>query len=934
DPPNPCTLAANTAVCQPVVVATDPPPVGGNNLGGLIGDPSPITVDPPPVGGHDLGGLINDPQPIEIDPDPIHIPGPPPREVCLPTQALADFLEGVIGDVDTDDVEQQVRDLIASLLNGNVGPVDTDEIVAALESLAAPSEEGGLTSEDVIGFLELLDTGTASSSSGEIDVGDICVESPTFPDEDLDVGPIYYDPAPPCDNRLCSVPAIDPSPISVDPPGACDHLRNMLCPVPVVDPSPVSVTVPAPCGGDIKCDVSPQTVDPPGACDHLRNMLCPVPVVDPSPVFVDPPDVCAQLDMLVDPCYVPVVDAPPQTVDVPNLCNNGLDFDTAAGGCTIPSYDPSPVIVDLEDPCEGPYPLRPGSCVLPTVDASPISVGGVPEEPVVIDLDPICIDPDNLESPCPEEATPPTTAPPTSASPSSSPTFTPKPKPSSSTSPTPSPSVSPTPTTSPSPTPTESCSLTGAAASDDVEDPQDAVPFCALEDPAFPAKRLPFAPPDDILVLTANVLQANGEDTACPTSGAAATPGTDAYNKAKGCEAERREGSFARRVRDLAEKTLNDIDGMGAIPDVILVNEVRRDHPNGDDDVLSLVRRLEGAIDTDLDENDDGIPDDADFRIAKSRRAAWIFNKTYGPNQEEGKDPPRTVTKADTAIIYNFDTMRRLPMNTDNDPELERDRGIAVDTTYSSEDQVQGRECRDNNTGLAIALDFDGDGIDECRTRTFKRHFLIAFEKLDSDLSAAVASLHFVQKEFLDQHDDREVEEERDRAQTDTNNSKKDDWARQVATEMLQRYENSVTHFFLGGDFNIERCIPPKYEPDYEARQLLGIEEPPERSDCTERRWWTSLTGLTYADSVFAVHGGSQESLDAQYQDGDVVRDRRIDFVFARRTAGTPQFAGASQDLTCGFPDNCLDLNETERYSDHRIVWARTREPEDDPPIR
>ncbi len=69
------------------------------------------------------------------------------------------------------------------------------------------------------------------------------------------------------------------------------------------------------------------------------------------------------------------------------------------------------------------------------------------------------------------------------------------------------------------------------------------------------------------------------------------------------------------------------------------------------------------------------------------------------------------------------------------------------------------------------------------------------------------------------------------------------------------------------------------------------------------------------------VSGRIRETLDACVGH----RPQRIDFVFGTGAA----VAGASHDLRCGqivsddFAPNCTDKLNIERYSDHRLVWAR-----------
>jgi hypothetical protein len=458
------------------------------------------------------------------------------------------------------------------------------------------------------------------------------------------------------------------------------------------------------------------------------------------------------------------------------------------------------------------------------------------------------------------------------------------------------------------------CSPTGGPEPTHPEDPQDAEPFCVRENPDDRATQLPFTPPNEILVVSANLLQGRGSEDTCPTSGAAATPGTPEYKRVKGCNAEERERAFADRLRDLAAKMAGEADEMGAIPDVVLLQEMRRDKP-ADDDVVDLVERINGHFLTPNDVNPaDGRPDHADFRVAKSRNAAWIFDRTF---RSDGTLD--TVTQADGAIIYNHDTLRRLSTSPGDDL-TDLDRGHSVDHVFSPRLRVRGDECVDPRTGKPVVRDVDFDGIDECKTRTFRRTYLIGFEEVASARSVVVADAHFVLKKHLDRLDDPAVQDQRERSQTDFHNTKADEWTRQLIDEIQTHYGARASHHVLGGDFNIERCIPARYEPDYERRKAMGIREPEERVDCTHRRWWDTLAAAGYEDAVFTMHGASQPLLDDQYRDANTKRRLRIDLIFA---SPPPSVADASHDLTCGIPRNCDELVNPERYSDHRFVWGR-----------
>lgn len=216
-------------------------------------------------------------------------------------------------------------------------------------------------------------------------------------------------------------------------------------------------------------------------------------------------------------------------------------------------------------------------------------------------------------------------------------------------------------------------------------------------------------------------------------------------------------------------------------------------------------------------------------------------------------------------------------------------------------------------------IDFDGDGIDDCHNRSFKRNFSALLRDRRTATQVAVASVHLVLPDLL--------------KDAETHETKKSDWSKEIADHLRSTYPGAAIRA-IAGDFNIKRCEGPN---------------PPEEKElqvCPERKWWKTLTSgqrdatgsdpYRYVDSIYARHGdplrgGTQDRLTEQYRDGDTFRDRRIDFIFwmdARRgIQETPPWS--SHDRTCGFLQsrpvgerNCRYFENPQRYSDHRLLWT------------
>lgn len=248
--------------------------------------------------------------------------------------------------------------------------------------------------------------------------------------------------------------------------------------------------------------------------------------------------------------------------------------------------------------------------------------------------------------------------------------------------------------------------------------------------------------------------------------------------------------------------------------------------------------------------------------------------------------PPATpsggkLLVADSAILYNTSTMDLLGTS-------------YIDTAYSKEEG-----CVDS-----ILKDADGDGFDDCDYVKTKRHATALLEERvrisgtsTDPVKVAVASIHLVPSYLL--KDDTTAE------------LKKTQWSTELA-EKLAVLHPGANSFSLAGDFNRTRCIPGTLVPStgYKETTVCGV-----------RPFWDALQAQDMLDSIFAVHGATNESLDGQYRDGYTKRPKRIDFIFAR---GANVLDSASHDLTCGVisASDCQSSTSPERYSDHRLLWA------------
>ncbi len=357
-----------------------------------------------------------------------------------------------------------------------------------------------------------------------------------------------------------------------------------------------------------------------------------------------------------------------------------------------------------------------------------------------------------------------------------------------------------------------------------------------------------------------------------------------------------RRKNFAKRINALADKALGeDEDGMGSMPDIILLQESSYENAK---DISAKLKDKTGIT----------------FPIANKKG-------DYSPNDEGDIN-----REAETVILFNKRTMEKLTAL----------GGFKYDAEYSKE---QKSDCAEEPELQGI--DADLDGVADCfENREFKRQFMYAFAELKADPQAecpnppcgtgfrvAVASTHLTTGEHL-------AKEYR--------KSLKKEWSEDVADKLRRKYPATVgvDAYVIAGDFNIHRC---ENKPEGEPRDYpTGTLETCARSSDS---WWDALTtGKGYSETVYEKHqndsGGESDRLHMQYRDGCLAQvnaqgecaetdyrfgKKRIDFIFARRAP----VVASSRDLTCGqtggtnrIPAHCDSSSNPQRYSDHRLVWT------------
>jgi hypothetical protein len=337
---------------------------------------------------------------------------------------------------------------------------------------------------------------------------------------------------------------------------------------------------------------------------------------------------------------------------------------------------------------------------------------------------------------------------------------------------------------------------------------------------------------------------------------------------------------------------------MGAMPDIILLPELHREHA---EEIAQWLQQEFGV----------------NFNVAISSTA------------DENIEAEDHYVAANTAILFNRSTMVKLDTTKIT---LKYDRNDA-DNPCQSQGNLSDEQF------LALT-DLDGDGFRDCGKPTYTKAALGLFAEhrpgstQPRGLGIAVASTHLVTKgHFADQ-----AGEER----------KFDDWAKRLALAVKTEFQKLDAGNIdgraraIGGDFNVHRCMQKDRDEDNQRFEEPG--DYPGGGSCVERDWWNSLANGTsnfapFSDAVWLRHKDNPNSrLVPQYRDGcdvwshatgscDRVQEkrRRIDFLFGQ---GSP-IKGASHDLLCGqfsgqgtgVRRTCDDPQNSEHYSDHRLVW-------------
>jgi hypothetical protein len=346
------------------------------------------------------------------------------------------------------------------------------------------------------------------------------------------------------------------------------------------------------------------------------------------------------------------------------------------------------------------------------------------------------------------------------------------------------------------------------------------------------------------------------------------------------CNPEGRAIHFAERIIALANRGLGtDHDGIPYAPDVVLLQEVRtRD-----------AREIAGHLNSRIE-----LEEESCSEVPRCYRVAISYESSDGDVTWDATETKTVI--ADTAILYN---QRSLTIQGTGE----------FNTAYT-----RGEQCRPevDDNGQDVFVDSDLDGLNDCKRRKVKRHFMARFVEAPTgspaqptDLEAGVASIHFATRDNL-----------RNQA---THALVKDRWA-QRASNRLRMFASSAQLFVLGGDFNIGRC-----GDEDEIVDDPNSPPPPEPTDpiqCRERDWWRNLTGSMHQfDDSLYVRNRTQPQMNRQYQSGTDQTERRIDFIFVRNTSMTEPTA-ASRNFTCGLSDGdedrfrtCLYLPNAERYS-------------------
>ena len=417
------------------------------------------------------------------------------------------------------------------------------------------------------------------------------------------------------------------------------------------------------------------------------------------------------------------------------------------------------------------------------------------------------------------------------------------------------------------------------------------------DDLAEPATDAVSSAPGSIVVLDDNMLQIYADGWAghtCPDA-----LGADADEGEKQCEPAKREIRLAKRIAALSVQTTED--GIGAAPDILLIQEARRE------DAAALVGHLNRLI------NLDGTR--CNVELLRDR----CYGLRVSTNQEKGivksGDGYRVVS--DTAIIWNKRTM------------VKAGEPAAFWTTYTKAQACKPQ--RDAVTAEVIFIDVDLDNFNDClpKKRQYKQHWMAGFTEKpvpatdpgtglplppQPGLSIVASSIHWTTPSHLDK-DSREAVPTAWAAKS----------AQKLAEFSARIFTGGATMQVMGGDFNARRC---------------KLDTAPEPADCDARGWWNTLTGDPlrsagngFHDAVLAANSTDDQDIAEQYRNGTrpPEQGKRIDYIFSKAASGNAAVK-ASTNYRCGLTDTrgdqaktCAFLSNIERYSDHRLLWSEVR---------
>ena len=395
----------------------------------------------------------------------------------------------------------------------------------------------------------------------------------------------------------------------------------------------------------------------------------------------------------------------------------------------------------------------------------------------------------------------------------------------------------------------------------------------------------------EIVIVTANIRQESADGA----------PRCTSQDSSSGCNQRLRETAFVRRIKRLAERErgAGHGDGMGVLPDLILLQEARRK------DARHIISEL-------------GSRTGYTFKVAMGLRTGEVSDESARvgrycerhtrtrSQKERCKEQIRVLSGS--MILFNKETMTKI-----------RRSGSHVDSKIDPNTEATGCER----------------GEEDCAT--WKRHFMAEFvEKrltqggtptgTRTGYRVAVTSVHYsyILNVIRRERQDEKVEE----------------WSVQIARKMAREYPKADGHV-IAGDFNYERCLNKtwRYPGDYEN-------EPPEAGEngCVYSQWWRALTRRReYVDVTHELHKKEdpttgdidgrlieqmRDGCDQKRRDGSCsdphMNNRRIDVDFVART----KVLAASRDLSCGERHprdgvaHCDDKLNPERYSDHRLHWV------------